>query len=310
MGLRMSIMRSTGSSRKSRRAHRRSASIESRLKTSLFITTLFAVAQFAIGIYSGSLALISNSGHSLTDSVGLIVALLAEMVSKRKATTKKTYGYGRATVIAALANALLLIVFAAFILYWAYLRILNPAPVIGWIIAATAGVGVLISGGCALLLKKHTDDLNVKGAFLHAGLDSAALVGTLAAGLLIVLTGNYVFDPLISIVIGAMMLIGAAGILREAVNILLEGVPIWVDVEKIKIMLLRTRYVKEVHDLHVWSLTSNYAALSCHLVIEDCGLKKSREVVSGIKRMLKRKYNIEHSTIETELKLAHKKYPV
>jgi cobalt-zinc-cadmium efflux system protein len=276
-----------------------------RLKIGILGDILFSIAQFVIGISSGSLALISNGGHGLTDALSLLISFIAAKVSMREATTKKTYGYGRATIIAALINSVLLILFAIFVFAEAYVRILNPVPVGGVAIIVTAIFGMLLSGGIAVLLRKHNEDLNVKSVFLHMGYDAIAYVGTLLAGLAILVTRQTVFDPLISILIGILMIIGAWGVLQDAFQILLEGAPRWISVDAVRESIKRNKAVRGVHDLHIWAISSQYAALSCHVIIQADSLSECSAIISNIKKTLRKEFRIEHATIEAELKNVH-----
>ncbi len=271
----------------------------------MFIDVSFSIIQFVIGLLSGSLALISNGGHGLTDALSLLISFIAAKVSMRKASDKKTYGYGRATIIAALINSVLLILFAVFIFTEAYERIINPVQVDGFPIVATAVFGIFVSGGVAALLRRHSSDLNVRSVSLHMSYDAVAYIGTLLAGLIILLTGQAIFDPLISIMIGIFMVVGAWGVLQESFQILLEGTPKWVSIEAVRDAIGRHGAVLEVHDLHVWAISSQYAALSCHAIIGADSMTECSKIIADIKRMLKKDFNIEHATIEAEIKNSH-----
>jgi len=277
------------------------STVDSTLRLSLFLNSAFTLFEFIVGILSGSLALISDAGHNLTDSVSLLISLLGNKISQREANIEHSYGYGRATILTALLNASILGVLALYIFFEAYNRILNPHPVEGKTIIFVAFIGILVNGFIAFLLNKNKDDLNVKSAFMNMALDALALVGTLIAGVLIIITKQPIFDPLISIFIGVMLLYGAYGVLRSAIHVLLEGVPEGLDVEKIKEAVKQSRNVKGVDDMHIWAISSRYAALSCHIIIEDCDVEESTKIVKEIKEVLKEKFHIEHATIETEL---------
>ncbi len=281
------------------------ADLKRRLKIGILADVAFSIIQFAVGIMSGSLALISNGGHGLTDALSLVISFIAAKVSMRGASDKKTYGYGRITIIAALINSVLLILFAVFIFAEAYQRILHPTPVGGLPIVATALFGILISGGVTAILRKHNSDLNVRSVSLHMSYDAVAYIGTLLAGIIILLTGQTIFDPLISIMIGVLMILGAWKILEESFQILLEGSPKWVSVSAVRESIRNNKSVSEVHDLHIWSISSQYAALSCHLVIRAKGMDECARTVADVKKMLKAGFNIEHATIEIELKNTH-----
>ena len=282
--------------------------LEGRLRTSLTINVAYALAQLVIGLLVGSLAIVSNGGHTLADSFSIVVSLLAARISKRKATPRNTFGYGRVAFIAALANAVVLIVFVAYVFYFSYLRLLNPAPTSGAAIVATSIAGILVSGSIALLLRGHGEDLNVKSVFLHMTLDSLSLVGTMVAGFLILLTGNFIFDPLIGFAIGFVILFGAIGIVRASFNLLLEGVPTWIDPVAVRRFILKSPNVRSVHDLHIWAISSKGVALSCHVVMRNCELNECTIMAMDLKKKLKERFGIEHMTIESESETEHKKH--
>lgn len=277
------------------------SSIDKNLKLSLFLNSGFTIFEFAIGISSGSLALVSDATHNLTDSLSIVISYSANKMSKRKTTDDKTYGYGRATILAALINSLILVGVALYIFYEAYTRILKPEPVSGRTISFVAFIGMIVNGTMALILFKNKKDLNAKSLFLNMAMDAVALVGTLVAGVLIIFTNQTIFDPLISILIGIMLLFAAWGVVKDSLHILLEGVPEGVDIEKVKELLGNEPLVKNIDDLHIWAISSSVLALSCHLVIEECDLDKSMEIVNKIKQQLKEQFGIQHITIETEL---------
>lgn len=275
--------------------------LDKKLRLGLFLNSGFAIFELFVGIISGSLALISDAGHNVTDSLSLLIALSARKIAKREANLEHTYGYGRATILAALLNAFLLLGLAIYIYYEAYKRILNPEPVQGGLIAIVALVGLVINGTIALQFIKNQNDLNIKSAFLNMAFDAIASLGALIAGVIIMLTSLTIFDPLISILIASMLVISSWSIVRDAMHVLLEGVPLGVDIQKVKELIQNIPNVKAVDDMHIWAISSQYAALSCHVAIENCNLEKSTKLVREIKNELKHKFNIEHATIETEL---------
>lgn len=271
------------------------------IKLGLFLNTGFTVFEFIVGIFSGSLALISDAGHNLTDSLSLLIAYLANRIAKRDSNEDHSYGYGRATILAALLNGGILLLLALYIFYEAYGRLANPQPVQGGLVATVAFVGILINGGIALLFRKNQGDLNIKAAYLNMFFDTLASVGALFAGFLIIITGLSIFDSIISILIGILLVRSSWYVVKSAIHVLLEGVPEGISAEKVKEVILSGRKVKNVDDLHIWAVSSRYAALSCHIVIEDCELEESMEIVSSIKKELADKFQIKHATIETEL---------
>lgn len=282
-------------------SHEAPPSLDSKLKFGFLLNTGFTVFEFFIGFLSGSLALISDAAHNLTDSLSLLVSFIATKVAKKGASADKTYGYGRATVVAALINSLILLSLAVYIFTEAFKRFQNPEPVEGGLVVVVALVGIAINGTVAYLFFKSRGDLNIRSAFLNMALDTLASVGALLAGLIIVLTGKTFVDPLISIVIGCMLLYSGWSIIRSAIHLLFDGVPEGTDIPAIQEAILTIHGVKSMDDLHVWALSTTSAAMSCHLVIEDSSLKESIALKEKIKRMLSDKFHIEHATIETEL---------
>ena len=275
-------------------------------KTSKFIigfvlNTGFTIFEFIIGIMAGSLALISDASHNLTDSLSIVIAFGGERISKRQANDSKSYGFGRVSIITALINGLLLFGVAAYIFYEAYLRILNPEPVKGGLVAIVALVGIFINGAVALLFYKDKDDLNVRSTYLNMAFDTLSSVGALIAGLIILFTGNSLADPIIGILIGCMLVYSAYGVVRDALHILLEGTPKDIDTKEVQKLIEEFDHVKAVDDLHIWSISSGYPALSCHIVIDEANASVSIKQVKKIKEALLKKYKIQHATIETEL---------
>lgn len=282
-------------------AHESPSNLDNKLKLGFVLNTGFTIFEFIIGIMSGSLALISDAGHNLTDAMSLLIAFLAQKIARKEANLDHSYGYGRATILAALLNGTILVLLAIYIFYEAYKRIMNPEPVAGSLVMIVAFVGIIINGSVAFIFRKDTDDINIKAAYTNMFYDMLASVGALVAGLLIIITKQNVFDSLISVLIGALLLKSSWGVIQDALHVLLEGVPNGVKPEKIKEMILQSPGVKNVDDLHIWSISSHSAALSCHIVIEDCDVEESIKTIQQIKRELKSKFNINHATIETEL---------
>lgn len=281
--------------------HEAPKNLDNKLKIGLVLNTGFTIFEFGVGMFAGSLALVSDAAHNLTDSLALLISFSANKIAKREANSEHSYGYGRATILAALINATILIVLAFYIFYEAFLRIQHPEPVKGGLVAIVAFVGMIINGSIALLFRGNKADLNIRSAYLNMLFDTLASLGALIAGIVIVFTHQTIIDPIISIFIGIMLLFSAKNVVRDALHILLEGVPEGVDAEKVKEVIKNTPKVKAVDDLHIWAISSQYAALSCHVVIEDCDLEKSTKLVKQIKEELHQKFNIQHATIETEL---------
>ena len=281
--------------------HETHENLDNKLKLGLVLNTGFTIFEFVIGFFSGSLALISDAGHNLTDSLSILITFFANKIAKRQANVGHTYGYGRATILAALINGLILLSLALYIFYEAYQRMQNPQPVEGGVVMLVAFVGILINTSIALLFRNNKSDLNIRSAYTNMLFDALASVGALVAGLLIIVTKQVFFDSLISIVIGILLIRSSWSVVKAAMRILLEGVPEGIDIDKVKETILKTSSVKNVDDLHIWALSSQNAAMSCHIVIEDCDVKESTEIIKQIKETLYQRFNIHHATIEAEL---------
>ena len=281
--------------------HEAPKNLDNKLKLGLFLNTGFTIVEFIAGILSGSLALTSDAGHNLTDSLNIIISFFGNKISKREANDEHSYGYGRASILTALLNGVILILLAGYIFYEAFQRITKPEPVEGGVVMIVAFIGILINGSIALLFRKDTNDLNIRGAYVNMFFDMLASVGALIAGLLIVVTGKTIFDPIISILIDILLVKSSIEVVRDAMHVLLEGVPEGIDVKKVKSVILEIPKIKNVDDLHIWAISSHLSALSCHVVIEDCDMEESTRIVKQVKENLKHKFHIEHATIETEL---------
>lgn len=275
--------------------------LDNKLKLGFVLNSSFTILEFFIGILSGSLALISDAAHNLTDSLSLLVSFFATKVAKKQANQNQTYGYGRATVLAAVINSMILLGLAAYIFTEAFARFQDPQPVEGGLVIAVASVGIIINGFIAYMFFKSRGDLNIRSAFLNMAMDTLASVGALAAGFIILLTGNTLADPIISIIIGCMLLYGGWSVIKSALHLLFEGVPEGTDIPAIRRAVLAVPGVKGMDDLHVWALSTTSAAFSCHLVIEDSSLRESILLKDKIKRLLSEKFSIEHATVEIEL---------
>ncbi|MFT4954569.1 MAG: cobalt-zinc-cadmium efflux system protein [Brevundimonas sp.] len=257
----------------------------------------FVMAEFGAGIISGSTALMADAGHNLSDVLGLALAGGAAWLARRAASGPRTYGYRKGTVLAALGNAILLLVACAWIGWEAVERLINPQPVAsGWIIAV-AGIGFVINLATALLfLKDQHKDLNVRGAYLHMMADAAVSLGVVAAGVLILFTGVALIDPIISLVIVVVILWSTWGLLKDSLNLALDAAPAGIQVEAVRRALLDLPGVTAVHDLHVWGLSTTDAALTAHLVRSD---DAPGDLLTRAQR-LARQMGIGHTTFQIE----------
>jgi len=272
-----------------------------RLLVALSITGLMTIVELAGGLISNSLALIGDAGHMFTDTLALGLSLFALNLAKRPASQTKTYGFYRAEILAALINGTILALVSAYIFYEAYHRFVEPPEVRGGLMLIVAAIGLLANVvGISILRSASRGNLNVKGAFLHMWSDTISSVGVIAAGIIILLTGRTIADPIISIIIGLLILRGAGGLVWESINILLEAVPKHLDVGQINNAIRKIKGVRDVHDVHLWAITSGMYAMSCHLLIEDQMVSNCTQIVEEVNQTLNKEFGISHSTVQLE----------
>ncbi len=271
------------------------------LKIALAIILVILIVEVIGGILSNSLALLSDAGHMLVDALALGLSLFAMTIARRPATLSKTFGYHRVEIMAALTNGTILVLVSLFIFYEAYQRFLDPPVVKTPIMLLVASIGLAANlAGILLLRKGSRGNLNIKAAFWHIIGDTISSVGVIAAGIIIAFTGWYVVDAIIAFFIGGIIMWGAVRIVREASDILLEAVPRHVQVGKVIETIKNVPGVEEVHDIHIWTITSGIHALSAHLIIEDQLVSRSAEIVATINENLTRYFNITHTTLQLE----------
>lgn len=264
----------------------------------LIVNLAFVACEFGAGIYSGSTALLADAGHNLSDVLGLAMAGGAAVLARRAAGKQLTYGFGKATILAALANALLLIFACGAIAFEAVQRLADPAPVQSGIIMIVAGIGFVINLGTALLfMRDQHNDLNARGAYLHMMADAGVSIGVVISGALILFTGWSIVDPLVSIVIVAVILLGTWGLLKDSVGLAMDAAPGSVDVSKVREALAALPGVSAVHDLHVWNMSTTSTALTAHLV-HDRGDPRALLIEAQI--LAKTKFAIAHTTLQLE----------
>lgn len=264
----------------------------------IVLNLAFVLVEAGAGLWLGSLALLSDAGHNLSDVFSLLLALLAFRMMRIQPSQKYTYGYKRMTILVSLVNALLLFVAVAAILWSSVEKILHPSPVQGDVVAWVAGIGILVNAFTAYLFFKGKDhDLNVKGAYLHMAADTLVSVGVLIAGVVIQLTGWYIVDPLIGIVVGVVILFSSWGLLRDSMTLTLDGIPRGIDPKKVKQTMLDQKGVIGVHHLHIWALSTTENALTAHVVVDD--LAEEKEIKHAVKDALTG-VGIQHATLELE----------
>ena len=269
------------------------------LVTTLGLTVAFMVVEFAAGLWTGSLALVADAGHMLTDAGALALALFASWVAARPPTPAKTYGYYRAEILAALVNAVVLLVVAGVVLYEAWRRILAPPAVLGVPMAVVAAAGLAVNmAGAWLLHRGARESLNVRAAYLEVVSDALSSLAVLIAAAVVITTGVTIADPLASAAIALLIVPRTWRLLRQAVNVLLEGTPAHLELPEIETAMTQVAGVRRVHDLHVWTLTSGREAMSAHVVVAD--VRESERLLEALHAVLHARFGIDHTTIQLE----------
>jgi len=270
------------------------------LGIALSITGSFFFVELIGGIFTNSLALQTDAVHMLNDAFALVFALVAAWLAERPATHRRTYGYYRAEILAAFLNGIFLWAIVIFIFYEAYHRIQQPATVKSLDMLVISVLGLIVNGLVAGIPSGSRDEsLNIKGAFLHVAADMLGSIGAISAGFIMYFTGWYQADSLISIAIGLLIFYGSGRLLRESLNVLLEGVPSHIDVDALEHRLTGMKGVKSVHDLHVWCITpTKMCCMSSHVVVEK-GTDR-RRLMTEIIDVLKEEFKIDHTTVQIE----------
>ena len=273
----------------------------SRLKWSLAVTVAFVAVEVYAGFRSGSLALLSDAGHNFTDALALFLSWFCFYLQTKPADETKTYGYHRAGVLAAFINAITLVVLSAWILYESVVRLRNPQPVQYSVMLVVAALALVMNGGIMLSLRSASkNDINVRSAFVHMLGDALGSIAIIAGALIIRFTGWVQADPILSIVIAGLIVWTAWDIIRESLNILLEGLPRGIDLNHVGASMKDIAGVLGVHDLHIWSLGSSVHALSCHVLIEDVPPSTSDSILRRLNHLLADRYRIFHTTVQFE----------
>ncbi len=275
----------------------RSKSIKA-LSLSLALIFSFAFVELIGGFLTNSLALLSDAGHMLTDSVSLFIALVAQFLVQKAKGKRMTYGLYRLEVLAALINGVFLIALIGYVTYEAVQRFINPEPVLGpqMLLIAFLGLVVNLVAGY-LLFRTSADNINIKAAFLHVVTDTLGSVAAILAGLAVTLWGFYLADPILSIAISLLILPGAYSVLKESLHVLLELVPASIDPEEVEREIRKVPGILDVHDLHVWSITSGNVVLTAHVVVSD--ITACNDILRSIEESV-RKFGIDHTTIQIE----------
>lgn len=265
----------------------------------VFLNLLFVIIEVIYGVISGSLALLADAGHNLSDVMGLAMAWVASWLASRVATYSKTYGLKKTTILAALFNALILIAAVGGITWEAIQRLTNPAGVAGLTVVIVAGIGVLINGATMMLfLKGQKGDINIRGAFLHMAADTAVSVGVVISGTILMLTNLAWIDPVVSLVIAAVIFVGTWQLLKDSVNLAVDAVPRDIDPSTVKERLETLPGVQSAHHLHIWALSTTENALTVHLVKPEP--EGDDQLIDSASAMLAEEFNIQHTTIQWE----------
>lgn len=272
-----------------------------RLSLSLFLTLAFVIVEAGAGIFANSLALLTDAVHNLTDVIALGLTWFAVRITSQPANAHKTYGYHRAGILVALLNSTTLVVISLGIFYEAYQRFMNPPEVQSGILIGVGLIAVIVNLVTALLVHRGSEhDLNLRSAFVHLMGDVFSTVGAVIAGVIIYFTNANWLDPFVSVLIGFLILYNAWGILKDAIDILLEGTPRDVNVQAMVKDIAQVDGVLGVHDIHVWSLTQSLRTMSAHILTNDLHISAGADIQHQINELLFHRYNIAHATLQLE----------
>jgi cobalt-zinc-cadmium efflux system protein len=268
----------------------------------LSITAAYMLAEFLGGILTNSLALLADAGHMLSDVGSMMLAVIAMRFASKPRTASMTYGYFRAEILAAMANGITLVVVAIVIVYQAVMRLQAPPEVRSGPMLAIATVGLLVNlAGAWILFGKKDENLNVRGAFLHVLADALGSVGAIAAGVAMLVAGWYLADPIVSMFVALLILLSSGRLLKESVKILMEGAPSHVDMQELEATIRSVPGINDVHDLHVWTVTSGFDAVSVHIGVTNCDtMADGQQLLTRLRYLIKERHGIHHTTIQLE----------
>ncbi len=286
--------------------HSAHGTTEKNITISIFLNAIIVAGELTSGILSNSLALISDALHNFSDLISLVLSLVAAKMKSWKANSRKSYGYIRAEIIVAFINSSTLLVIGVYIVYEAVGRLAAPEPVIGKWLIIVAGISFVANALSTYLLHKNSkEDLNAKSAYLHLFYDAVNSLFVVIAGILIYFYQWYILDPIFSIVIGLFIIKSAWDIILETVNILSEGTPKEIDLEEVQKFIEAVPEIKDVHHLHIWTLASNFYALSAHVVIKDQMLSSGYLIIDKLEKELESRFGINHPTFQLEADLTN-----
>jgi cobalt-zinc-cadmium efflux system protein len=268
----------------------------------LSITAAYMLAEFLGGILTNSLALLADAGHMLSDVGSMTLSVIAMRFASKPRTASMTYGYFRAEILAAMANGITLVVVAIVIVYQAVMRLQAPPEVHSAPMLAIATVGLLVNlVGAWILFGKKDENLNVRGAFLHVLADALGSVGAIAAGVAMLVAGWYLADPIVSLFVALLILLSSGRLLKESVKILMEGAPSHIDMQALEATIRSVPGINDVHDLHVWTVTSGFDAVSVHIGVTHCDtMADGQQLLTQLRDLIKERHGIDHTTIQLE----------
>jgi len=273
-----------------------------RLLLSVIITVAFVIGEAVAGYFSNSLALLSDAGHNFADALALVLSFYGLRIAQRPSSAKRTFGYHRVGILTALVNAVALVVIALLIFWEAISRLRQPEPVHSTPMIVVSLLAVLMNTVISLWLRKAAkSDLNVRSAFMHMVGDGVSAVGVVIAGIVVAFTGASIADPVVSLLIGLLILWSSWAILKESVNVLLEGIPEGMEMETVERTIGTVAGVLAVHDLHVWTVGSGMVCCSCHISVEEQSVRSGENVLRAVAEKLEHEFGISHSTIQVEV---------
>lgn len=275
--------------------------LQKNFKVFIFLSAFILLLEVVGGIFTNSLALLSDAGHVVIDLLALMLAYFSMQLARKKSTKNFTFGYYRAEILSAIANGLILIFVTLYIFYESYIRFSSPQLIKGPEMLIISIIGLFGNLYVVIKMQRYEkENLNVRAAYLHVLTDLLSSVGVVIAGILIVITGNYIFDIIISVIIGLFILFNSLRLLTQSVHILMEATPPNIDLEELMKDIQKIEGVMDAHDLHVWSITSDVYALSSHILIDAKNTKAMNKIISKINKMAESKYNITHTVIQSE----------
>jgi len=284
-------------------SHDRGVSLTGRrLLLSVFITVTFVIGEAGAGYFSNSLALLSDAGHNFADALALILSWYGLWIARRPSSAKRTYGYHRVGILVALVNAVSLVLIALLIFWEAASRLRHPEPVQSTSMIVVALIAIVLNTVISLWLRRAAKhDLNVRSAYMHMLGDAISATGVVVAGVIVAFTGASIADPVVSVLIGLLILWSSWGILKESVNVLLEGIPEGMDMKTVEQRINDVHGVLAVHDLHVWTVGSGMICCSCHITVEEQSVRSGENVLRAVTKELEHDFGISHTTIQVEV---------